>query len=210
VGCQRGNHWACHFVGSTPASRAASAGTGRKERDTRSELLGYAGCAARLCGDRGALSRPSRHRIVHAWMRDAKRPRLPKADRGHFTSERRRAPGQQMLPRATGPFMRELGFLARTPRPDAISGSGTSCRSAQQVGTGNPTRDHAAINKAVADTPLRSVEVPGVEPGSSVSSSGLLRAQPVNQSRVTATHRRSAATPASLRCPDGPRGPSRR
>jgi hypothetical protein len=34
------------------------------------------------------------------------------------------------------------------------------------------------------------VEVPGVEPGSSVTSAGLLRAQPVRESRDAATHRR--------------------
>jgi len=54
------------------------------------------------------------------------------------------------------------------------------------------------------------VEVAGFEPASSESSTGLLRAQPVRSSRAAAAHRRPAATPASLWCPAGPRGPSRR
>ena len=52
--------------------------------------------------------------------------------------------------------------------------------------------------------PALFVEVAGVEPASSEFLLGLLRAQPVKRSRVTAAHRRPAATPASVKCPAGP------
>jgi hypothetical protein len=54
------------------------------------------------------------------------------------------------------------------------------------------------------------LEVAGVEPASSERLVGLLRAQPVKRSRATAAHRRCAAAPASVECPEGPCGVSRR
>jgi hypothetical protein len=42
------------------------------------------------------------------------------------------------------------------------------------------------------------LEVAGVEPASSKSSAGLLRAQPARKSRTAAAHRRPAAIPTSL------------
>jgi len=42
------------------------------------------------------------------------------------------------------------------------------------------------------------LEVAGVEPASSETSLGLLRAQPVKESRATVSHRRTAAAPAPV------------
>jgi hypothetical protein len=56
-------------------------------------------------------------------------------------------------------------------------------------------RQSDRTRKSAADQRKRcksgnAVEVPGVEPGSSVTSAGLLRAQPVRESQDAATHRR--------------------
>ena len=53
------------------------------------------------------------------------------------------------------------------------------------------------------------VEVAGLEPASSKSSAGLLRAQSAHESRVVTDHRPSAITPARKSFPSGTRaGPS--